>query len=128
MEQTMKSLTLDFCGQGKHKIAPEKFFEMENGFLLDVRSREEAGSLSIKLQYHPNVEVVNIPMDEVPDRMGEIPKDKSVGVFCPAGFRSAIVYAYLLSKGFPDVRMIEGGYAALTGALMPGQVLKAVKR
>ena len=39
MEQVLKSLTLDYFGNGKHKISPEKFFDMEKGLLLDVRSK-----------------------------------------------------------------------------------------
>jgi len=127
MEQILKSLTLDFFGKGKHKISPEKFFEMENGILLDVRSKEEAGSISIKMEYHFNVESINIPINEIPDRIDEIPKGKFVAVFCPANVRSAIVYAYLLSKGFSDVRIVEGGYSALTEALKPGKVLKVLQ-
>ena len=124
MEQILKNLTLDFFGKGKHKISPEKFFKIENGILLDVRSKEEAGSISIKMEYHFNVESINIPINEIPDRIDEIPKEKSVAVFCPANVRSAIVYAYLLSKGFSDVRIVEGGYSALTEALKPDKVLK----
>ena len=127
MEQILKNFTLDFFGKGKHKITPEKFFTMENGFLLDVRSKEEAGSLSIRMAYHSNVESINIPINEIPDKINEIPKEKFVGVFCPANIRSAIVYAYLLSKGFSDIRIVEGGYSALTEALKPGKVLNAVQ-
>ena len=127
MKQVLKNLTLDFFGKGKHKISPEKFFEMENGILLDVRSKEEAGSISIKMEYHFNVESINIPINEIPDRIDEIPKGKFVAVFCPANVRSAIVYAYLLSKGFSDVRIVEGGYSALTEALKPGKVLKVLQ-
>ena len=127
MEQILKSLTLDFFGKGKHKISPEKVFDLKNVFLLDVRSKEEAGSISIKMGYHPEVESVNIPINEIPDRIDEIPKGKFVAVFCPANVRSAIVYAYLLSKGFTNVRIVEGGYSALTEALKPGQVLLALK-
>ena len=126
MEQILRSLTLDFFGKGKHKISPEKFFKIENGFLLDVRSKEEAGSIAIKMEYHPNVECKNIPTDEIPDRISEIPKEKSVAVFCSANVRSAIVYAYLLSKGFSDIRILEGGYSALTEALKPGKVLEVL--
>jgi rhodanese-related sulfurtransferase len=118
---------LEFFGKGKHKISPEKFFETENGFLLDVRSKEEYDSISIKMKSHPNIECKNIPINEIPDRIHEIPQDKFVGVFCPANVRSAIVYAYLLSKGLPDVRIIEGGYSALTDALKPGKVLKTIQ-
>lgn len=127
MEHVLRSLTLNFFGKGKHKISPDKFFEMENGFLLDVRSKEEAGSISIKLEYHLNVDCKNIPINEVPDRIHEIPEDKSVAVFCSGVTRAAVVYAYLLSKGFMDVRILEGGYSALTDALKPGKVLKFVQ-
>ena len=120
MEQVLKTLTLDFFGQGKHKISPEEFFEIENGFLLDVRSKEEAASISIKMEVHPNIESKNIPINE-------IPKEKFVAVFCSAGVRSAIVYAYLLSKGFSNVRILEGGYSALTDALKPGKLLKIIE-
>jgi len=128
MEKILKSLTLDFFGKGKHKISPEKFFEKETGMLLDVRSKEEAGSISIDMEYHSNVESINIPVNEIPDRIDEIPKEKFVAVFCPANVRSSIVYAYLLSKGFTNIRIVEGGYAALTEALKPGHVLKALER
>ncbi len=127
MEQILKSLTLDFFGKEKHKISPEKFFDMENGLLLDVRSKEESDSISIKLKHHSNVESLNIPINEIPDRIDEIPKTKFIAVFCPANVRSAIVYAYLLSKGFTEVRIVEGGYSALTEALKPGQVLRVIQ-
>ena len=127
MEQVLKSLTLEFFGKGKHKISPDKFFEIENGFLLDVRSNEEAGSLSIQMKFHPNIVCINIPTNEIPDRINEIPKDKSIAVFCSGTARSAIVYAYLLSKGFSDIHIVVDGYPALTDALMPGKILKVIQ-
>jgi len=92
MEQVLRSLTLNFFGKGKHKISPDKFFEIKNGFFLDVRSKEEAGSISIEMKFHPNIVCINIPINEVPDRINEIPKNKSIGIFCPANVRSAIIY------------------------------------
>ena len=127
MEQVLKKLTLDFFGKGKHKISPAKFFEMENGFLLDVRSREEADAISIAMKSYPNIESQNIPVHEIPDRLDEVPQDRPVGVFCPANVRSAITYAYLLSNGFSDVRIVDGGYSDLTEALKPGPLLKALQ-
>jgi len=84
-------------------------------------------SISIKMRYHINIKCKNIPTNELPDRINEVPKDKSIAVFCPANVRSAVVYAYLLSKGFLDVRILVGGYSALTDALKPGKVLKVVQ-
>jgi len=127
LEQILKKFTLEFFGKGKHKILPEIFFETENGFLLDVRSKEEAGSLFIRMDYHPNIECRNIPIDELPDRIDEIPHDTSIAVFCSGTARSAIAYTYLLSKGYSNVHIIVGGYPALTEALMPGKVLKALQ-
>lgn len=128
MEKILKSLTLDYFGNGKHKTSPERFFDMENCLFLDVRSKEESESISITMVHHSNVESLNIPINEIPDRVDKITKEKSIGVFCPANVRSSIVYAYLKSKGFPDVRIVDGGYAALTEALKPGKVLKAIKK
>ena len=127
MEQVIRSLTLAFLGKGKHKITPDQFFETKNGFLLDVRSKEESGFISLKMEFHPNIGCKNIPINDIPDRINEIPQDKSIGIFCPANVRSAIVYAYLLSKGLSDVRIIDGGYSALTDALRPGNVLKIIQ-
>jgi rhodanese-related sulfurtransferase len=124
MEQVLKNFTLDFFGKGKHKVSPAAFFEQDDVVLLDVRSKEEAASLSIGLALHDNVQCLNIPINEVPDRLNEIPKDKPIAVFCPASVRSAIVYGFLLAEGFSDVRILMGGYPALTDEIMPGKVLQ----
>jgi len=127
MEQVLKTLSLEFFGKGGHKTTPEIFFGSENGFLLDVRAQEEAESISIKMGHHQNIEAKNIPTDEIPDRIDEIPRDKSIAVCCSGMARSAIVYAYLRANGFEDVRILEGGYATITEALKPGKILKVLQ-
>ena len=126
MEQVLRSLDLNFFGKGKHKISPEVFFEKENAVFLDVRSKEEAETLEFKLKHHSEIESINIPVDKIPDEIDKLPKDKFIGIFCPGIVRSTVVYAYLLSKGFSDVRIIMGGYPALTEALKPAKVLQAI--
>jgi rhodanese-related sulfurtransferase len=126
MEQVLKSLTLEFFGKGRHKIEPEQLLHLEGACLLDVRSKEEADAVSISLESIPGVECLNIPINEIPDRIGEIPEEKTIGVFCPANVRSGIAYAFLLSKGFSSVFVLEGGYAALTDAIKPGKMLKLI--
>ena len=126
IEQVLRSLNLNFFGKGKHKISPEIFFEKENAIFLDVRSKEEAETIDIKLKYHSYIESINIPVDKIPDEIDKLSKGKFIGIFCPGSVRSTVVYAYLLSKGFSDVRIIMGGYSALTDALKPGKVLQAV--
>ncbi len=126
MEQVLKSLNLEFFGKGKHKISPEVFFEKENAVFLDVRSEEESETLDIRLKHHLEIESINIPVDRIPDELDKLSKDKFIGIFCPGSVRSTVVYAYLLAKGFSDVRIIMGGYSALTEALKPGRVLQAI--
>ena len=126
MEQVLKRLTFEFFGSGQHKLTPEKLFDTESAVLLDVRSGEEAASVSIHLSAHPNIKCCNIPVDEIPDRVDELPKDRLIAVFCPAQVRSSIVYAFLLTKGFEQVRVLEGGYSALTEAVKPGKLLKSI--
>ena len=126
MEQILRNFTLDFFGKGKHKVTPDEFFKIKNVFLLDVRSREEAAAISIKMEHLSNVECKNIPINELPDRIQELPAHKSIAIFCPANVRSAMTYTYLHSKGYTDVRIMEGGYVALTDAIKPGKILKKI--
>ncbi len=126
MNQVLKSMTIDFSGKAKHKTTPEKLFAGDDTVFLDVRSNEEIQSIAFPLGVHTNVESLHIPINEIPDRLSEIPQDKPVGIFCPVHMRASIVYAYLRSKGYEQVRVLEGGHAALTDALKPGKILAAI--
>ena len=46
---------------------------------------------------------VNIPVQSLGARMGEIPKDKPVVVYCASGGRSATAARMLLQAGYTDV-------------------------
>lgn len=128
MEEILRKHALDYLGTGKHIVEPEVFLDEEDVVLLDVRTREEAESITIQLRHHSNVASMNIPVHELPERVNEIPRDRAIGIFCPANVRSTLAYVYLLSRGYTDVRIIVGGYLALTEALKPGKILKAVRR
>ena len=123
-DSLLKRMDFDFFGSGQHKIEFEQLFADGESLLLDVRSREEHESLEIKLQYH--LPVVWILIDEIPDRYAQLPREKTIGVFCSAGTRSTIVYAYLLAKGYARVRIAPSNYDALTKMLLPGKLHKAV--
>lgn len=127
MEEVLKKLTLEFFGTGQHKISPEEFFSLNAGVFLDVRAREEVETLAFRLEHHPNIEVLSIPLDQLPARLGEIPQEKPIALFCSAGVRAAIAYAYLMEKGFSEARILEGGYAPVVDALKPGKLLKALR-
>ena len=125
MDHVLRTMTFEFFGAGNHKIEMETFLTMDDAVFLDVRSYPEVESLQLKLEHH--IEVLHIPIDKIPDRIGEIPRDRTVGIFCSAGTRSAIVYAFLRAKGYENVRIIPGGYEAVASLVLPGQLLKHIE-
>src|SRR5262245_26334674 len=85
-------------GCSKHRVDPEQAKKMvaSGARLVDVRSVEEyeAGHLD---------GAVNIPVDEIEKRAGELePKSQGVVVYCAHGFRSAKAAKALASAGFSD--------------------------
>jgi peroxiredoxin family protein/rhodanese-related sulfurtransferase/TusA-related sulfurtransferase len=80
--------------------------------LLDVRTPEEFASGSI-------AGAVNIPLDSLRDRIGEIPADQKVIVFCRVGLRGYIACRILTSKGIPACSNLSGGYETYQLATAP---------
>jgi len=117
-------MTFDYFGSGKHKIEMEKLIMMNDAVFLDVRSVPELESVQLRLEHH--IEVLHIPIDEIPKRIDEIPHDRTVGIFCSSDTRSAIAYAYLRTKGYEKVRIALGGYEAVTNLILPGKLLKRI--
>jgi len=123
METTLKKMDLAFCGSGKHKISVEKFLQSENAIFLDVRSKEEVETLTFDFKLF-NIKTIHIPIEELPEHLNELPKNKLIGAFCSSGTRSAWAYIYLLSKGFEKVKWIAGGNEEFASAIKPGAVYK----
>jgi len=74
----------------------------QGGFLLDVRTVGEFRRGHIH-------GAVNIPIDEVRDRLRELPRDRLLLVYCLTGIRSYIVCRILMQHGF-HARNLSGGY------------------
>ncbi len=71
--------------------------------ILDVRTREEFAMGSIH-------GAINIPVDEIRNRLSEIPVDKPVYLYCAIGLRGYLAARILKARGFADVRNLSGGY------------------
>jgi len=71
--------------------------------LVDVRTRREFDEGCLE-------GAVNIPLDELRDRLAEIPTDRPVVLQCGTGYRSYVAQQILLNKGWTDVRNLYGGY------------------
>jgi sulfur-carrier protein adenylyltransferase/sulfurtransferase len=74
-------------------------------FMLDVREPEEMADGVIPGS-------VNIPMDDVEQRLGEVPTDREIVVICHLGLRSAYVAKRLKALGYDQVRNLSGGVDA----------------
>ncbi len=74
----------------------------KGGYLIDVRTVGEfmAGSM-------PGA--VNIPLDELRDRLDEIPKDKDIYINCQVGLRGYLAVRILKNNGINAVN-VDGGY------------------
>ncbi|MBI5953513.1 MAG: rhodanese-like domain-containing protein [Chloroflexi bacterium] len=84
-------------------ISVDKAYEMYKGgtFLLDVRTQEEWD------EYHvPNATL--IPLDQLPNRLSEVPKDKEIVVICRSGNRSKEGRDILLNAGY-NATSVTGG-------------------
>ena len=124
LEKVISEMDFQYFGTGQHKIEAQTFLTMENTILLDVRAIEERETVRLPLKHYCNV--LEIPTDEVPNRINEIPKDKTLGIFCSAGVRAIIIFVYLKSKGFENVKIIPGGYTPFMEAIMPGKLYKKI--
>lgn len=84
--------------------------DIGNGFLLDVRNPPE-----LAVEGVPGA--LNIPLPQLRSRLGELPKDKEILVFCRSGQRAYYATRLLLQRGF-KVRNIAGGMLSRS-ILMP---------
>ena len=80
--------------------------------LVDVRTEDEAslGSLT---------GAVNIPLDDLRERMNEIPTDRPVFLFCGVGLRGYLASNILKGHGYKDVRNLVGGLKTYESATKP---------
>ena len=74
----------------------------QGAFFIDVRTQEEWN------EFHaPNTSLV--PLDQLPARLNEIPKDREIVVVCRSGNRSQEGRDILLNAGFTNVTSMQGG-------------------
>ena len=100
VEQKVASITM---------IDWPKAFEMNKAgaVLLDVRTPAEVA------KGMASEAAVNVPLQELPQRLSEVPKDKDLLVYCRSGKRSMAASKFLVENGYTRVFNVEGGILAL---------------
>ena len=89
----------------------------EEDFVLDVRTPQEYAAGHIAGS-------VNIPLDELRERLGELPKDTAITVTCAVGLRGYIAARILAGHGFKALDL-TGGYRMYATAKKAGIVKTA---
>lgn len=113
----LKTMDLDYLSQGKYKISFQEYMEHKNNdhaILLDVRTNEEKAWVSFNFAKH-------IPLNELPDRIAELPKDKIIAIFCCTATRATIAYSYLSILGY-DAKILPEHIGDLASHINTGFV------
>ena len=84
--------------------------------VLDVREHVELQAASVK---PAGFELVHIPMNEIPGRLGQLDPGRAVAVLCHHGNRSMRVAMFLQANGFDTLANIAGGIDAWSRELNP---------
>jgi adenylyltransferase/sulfurtransferase len=116
-----------FCG-----FAPESPEEktVKNGIpqltVKELKARIDAGEdiylIDVREPYEYQIAQIGgklIPQNEVPQRLGEIDREREVIVHCRSGVRSQRIAEYLKQAGYPRVVNLAGGILAWSDEIDP---------
>lgn len=86
-----------------------KLIDEKKAVLVDIRFTEEVKVWQMNFGLH-------IPLNELPKRYKELPKDKIIVTACPHKDRSSLAMAYLRTKGY-NARYLTDGLIGLAESL-----------
>lgn len=95
-------------------ISPEEFVRLldqdllGDALVIDVREKHE-------WEYYHLEPSVWMPMNTIPERLEELPRDKELFIICAHGVRSVSVCNYLLHQSITNIRNVQGGMSAVSG-------------
>jgi adenylyltransferase/sulfurtransferase len=84
-----------------------------NIFILDVRNPPEYDICKL-----PGSKL--LPLPELPQRLGELDRNREMVVHCKSGMRSAKAIQFLREQGFQKLRNLKGGILAWAEKIDPG--------
>ena len=93
-------------------IAAEELESPAPPLLLDVRTPLEWAGKRIEGS-------LNLPLNHLQERIGEVPRDRRVAVHCAGGYRSSIAVSILHQHGITNLIEVAGGLAAWEAAGLP---------
>ncbi len=114
-----------FCGLGDQPKQERSVREIEPTALADrLRTEHPPLVIDVREPYEyaiAHMDGVLIPVDSVPERLGDIPRDHPVVVHCRSGIRSARVIRLLEDEyGYENLLNLRGGILAWQEDVDPG--------
>jgi rhodanese-related sulfurtransferase len=94
----------DYVARKEMKIDSEALIKgLKEGklFLVDIRFKEEFEAWRMGF-------AKNIPLNELPGRFKELPRDKTIVTACPHKDRAILAMAYLRTQGFDSQYLTDG--------------------
>ncbi|HEV8546714.1 MAG TPA: MBL fold metallo-hydrolase [Candidatus Limnocylindrales bacterium] len=73
--------------------------------VIDVRQVSEYASGHVPASWH-------IAAGSLPDRLGDLPRDRPIATICASGYRASVAASLLRSAGFTDVSWVADGLPA----------------
>ena len=107
-------------------VIPSKMNDMriEIDEFIELYNEGKCELVDIRVPMETKVWQVNfglqIPAPELPERLGELPKDKLLVVACPKSDRSNMARMWLSTQGF-EVKYLSGGLLGLMEHLKGGK-------
>lgn len=104
--------SFDFETRADMKASSKQFIKMmveKKAVLVDIRFKEE--NMAWRMGFG-----LAIPLNELPKRLNELPKDKIIVTACPHKERAAMAMTYLRTKGY-NARFLTDGLIGLAEEL-----------
>ena len=92
---------------------------LDDAVIVDVRTRDEHAMGAIPAS-------INIPVDELRNRLDELPKNKEIIIYCAIGLRGYLATKILTQNGFTRVKNLSGGYKTYSTAVAPVRRIEPV--
>ena len=117
LQEGMEALAgrADLVWPTKRASAPEVAEELASvspPLLLDVRTPREWAAKHVDGS-------VNVPLNHLQERIGEITRERGIAVHCAGGYRSSIAASILQQYGITNLTEMTGGLAAWEAARLP---------
>ncbi|MDK2820317.1 MAG: hypothetical protein PWP31_282 [Clostridia bacterium] len=91
--------------------------DLEKTLLVDVRTPKEFEMGHID-------GAVNIPLDNIRERLSEFPHDKEIVIYCQVGLRGYLACRILVQHGFKQIKNLSGGIVTLTPPLAERKLIR----